>query len=134
MKLYETIDHVPDIDSSDPSGLKPEDVGGEIIFEGVSFTYPSHSDVPIIKDLSLSFQDGKTIVLVGPSGSGKLTIISLVERFYDPTSGSIKLGGVDLKDLNLKWLRSQVGLVSQEPVLFAASIKENVAHGIQACC
>lgn len=129
-KLYETIDRVPDIDSSDPSGLEPEDVRGEIIFEGVNFTYPSRSDVPVIKELSLSFPAGKTIALVGPSGSGKSTIISLVERFYDPTWGSIKLDGIDLKDLNLKWLRSQIGLVSQEPVLFAASIKENVANGL----
>jgi ATP-binding cassette subfamily B (MDR/TAP) protein 1 len=129
-KLYETIDRVPDIDSSDPSGLKPEDVRGEIIFEGVNFSYPSRSDIPVIKGLSLSFQAGKTIALVGPSGSGKSTIISLVERFYDPTSGSIQLDGVDLRDLNLKWLRSQIGLVAQEPVLFAASIKENVAHGL----
>ena len=64
------------------------------------------------------------------SGSGKSTIVSLVERFYDPTSGAIKLDGVDLKDLNLKWLRSQIGLVSQEPILFATTIKTNVAHGL----
>jgi ATP-binding cassette subfamily B (MDR/TAP) protein 1 len=68
--------------------------------------------------------------LVGASGSGKSTIVSLVERFYDPIEGAVLLDGVNLKDLNLKWLRSQIGLVSQEPILFATTIKENVAHGL----
>lgn len=83
-----------------------------------------------MKDLSITFPAGKTIALVGASGSGKSTVISLVERFYDPLEGTVKLDGVDLKELNLKWLRSQIGLVSQEPTLFATTIKQNVAHGL----
>ena len=83
-----------------------------------------------MKGLNLTFTAGKTAALVGASGSGKSTIISLVERFYDPTHGVVKLDGVDIKDFNLKWLRSQIGLVSQEPTLFATTIKENVAHGL----
>ena len=94
------------------------------------FNYPSRPDVPILKGISITFEAGKTAALVGASGSGKSTIISLVERFYDPLSGSVKLDGVPLRDLNLKWLRTQIGLVSQEPILFSTTIKENVAHGL----
>jgi ATP-binding cassette subfamily B (MDR/TAP) protein 1 len=129
-KLYETIDRVPDIDSSDPSGLKPEKIEGHITFENVKFNYPSRPNVPVVKDLSISFPAGKTAALVGASGSGKSTVVALVERFYDPLSGVVKLDGVDVKELNIKWLRSQIGLVSQEPTLFATTIKGNVAHGL----
>lgn len=83
-----------------------------------------------LKGLSISFAPGQTSALVGASGSGKSTIISLVERFYDPLSGAIKLDGVDLRELNVKWLRGQIGLVSQEPTLFATTIRSNVAHGL----
>lgn len=129
-KLYHTIDRIPDIDSSSPEGMKPEKVLGEITLENVKFNYPSRPDVPIVKDLSISFPAGKTAALVGASGSGKSTVISLVERFYDPLSGVVRLDGVNIKDLNVKWLRSQIGLVSQEPTLFATTIKGNVAHGL----
>lgn len=129
-KLFETIDRIPDIDSANPDGEKPEKITGEITLEGVRFSYPSRPTVQVMKGLSLTFEAGKTAALVGASGSGKSTIISLVERFYDPTEGAIKLDGHDLRDLNLKWLRNQIGLVSQEPVLFATSIRNNVAHGL----
>lgn len=129
-KLYETIDRVPSIDSSDPGGLKPESCVGEIRLENVKFNYPSRPDVPIVKDLSLTFPAGQTIALVGASGSGKSTVISLVERFYDPLSGAVKLDGIDIKTLNVRWLRSQIGLVSQEPTLFATTIQGNVEHGL----
>ncbi|KAJ7442269.1 P-loop containing nucleoside triphosphate hydrolase protein [Mycena latifolia] len=129
-KLFATIDRVPAIDSADEGGLKPDHVEGEIALDGVFFNYPSRPAVPVVKGLSLRFSAGKTAALVGASGSGKSTIISLVERFYDPTSGVVTLDGVNLKDLNLKWLRSQIGLVSQEPTLFAQTIKGNVAHGL----
>lgn len=129
-KLYATIDRVPAIDSADPSGDKPETVEGRITFENVEFNYPSRPTVPILKGLSINFEAGKTAALVGASGSGKSTIVSLVERFYDPLSGVVKLDGTDIKTLNLKWLRSQIGLVSQEPTLFATTIKDNVAHGL----
>ncbi|EGO23855.1 hypothetical protein SERLADRAFT_450147 [Serpula lacrymans var. lacrymans S7.9] len=129
-KLFSTIERVPDIDSANPGGLKPENVVGEIIFENVKFNYPSRPDVRIVKDLSISFPAGKTAALVGASGSGKSTVVSLIERFYDPLSGSVKLDGVDVRELNLKWLRSQIGLVSQEPTLFATTIRGNVEHGL----
>ncbi|KDR82180.1 hypothetical protein GALMADRAFT_240715 [Galerina marginata CBS 339.88] len=129
-KLFQTIDRVPAIDSADTGGLKPSSVEGEIVLEDIKFAYPSRPTVEVLKGTSITFRAGKTAALVGASGSGKSTIISLVERFYDPTFGSVKLDGHELKDLNLKWLRSQIGLVSQEPTLFATSVKENVAHGL----
>ncbi|QRV90352.1 ABC transporter transmembrane region [Ceratobasidium sp. AG-Ba] len=130
-KLFETIDRVPSIDSLSDSGLAPETAGpGKIELRNVEFNYPSRPDVPILKGLTLTFEAGKTAALVGASGSGKSTIIALVERFYDPLSGSVHLDGVDLKDLNVRWLRSQIGLVSQEPTLFNTTIEENVAHGL----
>jgi ATP-binding cassette, subfamily B (MDR/TAP), member 1 len=129
-KLFATIDRVPSIDSADPAGLKPETVHGEITFENVHFSYPSRPTVPVVQGLSISFPAGKTAALVGASGSGKSTVVSLVERFYDPLEGSVKIDGIDIKDLNIKWLRSQIGLVSQEPTLFATTIKGNVAHGL----
>ncbi|CAE6541707.1 unnamed protein product [Rhizoctonia solani] len=130
-KLFQTIDRVPPIDSLSDEGLKPESSGpGKIELRNVVFDYPSRPDVHILKDLTLTFEAGKTAALVGASGSGKSTIISLIERFYDPLSGSVLLDGINLKDLNVRWLRSQVGLVAQEPVLFGTTIEENVAHGL----
>ncbi len=129
-KLYETIDRVPDIDSANPDGIQPVEIKGEITLEDVKFSYPSRPTVQVFKSLNLTFTAGKTAALVGASGSGKSTIISLVERFYDPSSGAVKFDGHDLKDFNLKWLRNQIGLVSQEPILFATTIKDNVAHGL----
>lgn len=129
-KLFATIDRVPTIDSADPGGLKPERCEGRITLENVKFNYPSRPTVPIVKDLSLTIEAGTTVALVGASGSGKSTIISLVERFYDPLSGVVRLDGINVKELNVKWLRSQIGLVSQEPILFSTTIKGNVAHGL----
>ncbi|KAG2345376.1 P-loop containing nucleoside triphosphate hydrolase protein [Suillus weaverae] len=129
-KLFATIERVPNIDSGNPGGLKPAKVTGEITFEDVKFNYPSRADVPILKGINITFPAGKTTALVGASGSGKSTIVSLTERFYDPLSGSVMLDGTDLRELNIKWLRSQIGLVSQEPVLFATTIRGNIAHGL----
>ncbi|KAL2319184.1 hypothetical protein Fmac_033060 [Flemingia macrophylla] len=101
---------------------------GEIEFCEVCFSYPSRSNV-IFEKLSFSVSAGKTIAVVGPSGSGKSTIVSLIQRFYDPTSGKILLDGYDLKNVQLKWLREQMGLVSQEPALFATTIAGNILFG-----
>ena len=85
--------------------------------------------MPVLQGLSVSVKPGQTLALVGPSGCGKSTVVSLMERFYDPLQGFLTLEGVDLRDLNLKWLRSQIGMVSQEPVLFDVSIAENIRYG-----
>jgi ATP-binding cassette subfamily B (MDR/TAP) protein 1 len=129
-KLFYTIDRVPSIDSANPGGVKPQNVKGDITLHNVDFSYPARPNVPIVKNLSLHFPAGRTAALVGASGSGKSTIISLVERFYDPIRGSVTIDGVDIKDWNVKYLRSTIGLVSQEPVLFATTIWQNVAHGL----
>lgn len=131
-KLFSTIDRVPPIDSASPDGLKPssDEVKGHISFQDVRFNYPSRPDIPILKGVDLDFPAGKTCALVGASGSGKSTVIALVERFYDPLSGIIQLDGVEIRDLNVRWLRSQIGLVSQEPTLFATTIRGNVEHGL----
>jgi ATP-binding cassette subfamily B (MDR/TAP) protein 1 len=115
------------IDVSSPLGLKPESVTGTIKFHNVNFTYPTRKESQVFRDFNLTIPAGKTVALVGPSGSGKSTSIQLIERFYDPTSGHITLDGNDLKDLNVEWLRSHIGLVSQEPKLFATTIRKNIA-------
>lgn len=117
------------IDSSSLDGLKPDQVHGNIRFEDVHFSYPSRMEVSVFDGLFLDVPSGKTVALVGPSGGGKSTTVHLIERFYDPQHGSITLDGKDLRSLNIKWLRDQIGLVSQEPVLFATSIRDNIAIG-----
>ena len=104
-------------------------MSGAVAVKDVQFSYPARPDVQVLQGLSLSLSPGKTLALVGPSGCGKSTVVSLIERFYDPSTGSLTLENIDLRDLNLHWLRSQIGIVSQEPVLFDASIAENVRYG-----
>ncbi|OAY25055.1 ABC transporter B family member 9 isoform X2 [Manihot esculenta] len=128
-KMFETINRVPTIDSYDTSGTVLENINGEIELRDVYFRYPARPDIQIFNGFSLHIPSGKTAALVGHSGSGKSTVISLVERFYDPDSGEVLIDGVDLKRLRLSWIREQIGLVSQEPILFATSIKENIAYG-----
>ena len=118
------------IDSMSDAGKKPNSVSGEVTFRDVSFCYPTRPDVLVFNGFNLTVSAGKTIALVGPSGSGKSTIVSLLERFYDPTMGSILLDGVDLRELNIACLRDSIGLVSQEPTLFARTIRENIAYGM----
>ncbi|KAL3603315.1 hypothetical protein D5086_004174 [Populus alba] len=109
-------------------GIVMQKVSGQIEFHEVCFSYPSRSNM-VFENLSFSISAGKTFAVVGPSGSGKSTVISLVQRFYEPTSGKILLDGHDLKTLELKWLREQMGLVSQEPALFATTIADNILFG-----
>lgn len=118
------------IDSSSDDGLKPKSVDGNIVFSNVSFSYPTRPDQLVFDGFSLNIESGKTVALVGPSGSGKSTTVSLLERFYDPTAGSISLDGNDLRNINVGWLRDNIGLVSQEPVLFARTIRENISYGM----
>ncbi|KAL2914037.1 hypothetical protein HK105_206482 [Polyrhizophydium stewartii] len=131
-KLFETIDRVPPIDPYDPSGerIAADSFHGRIELKDVAFTYPARPDVKVLKGVNLVIEPGTTVALVGESGSGKSTIIQLVERFYDPESGAIELDGVPLNKLNVAWLRQQIGLVSQEPVLFEGSVADNVAFGL----
>mmetsp|Transcript_21112 Transcript_21112/g.42254 ORF Transcript_21112/g.42254 Transcript_21112/m.42254 type:complete len:1529 (+) Transcript_21112:138-4724(+) len=118
-----------EIDSSSHHGLKPKATQGEIVFENVSFAYPTRPGTKIFNDFNLTIPSGKTIALVGESGGGKSTTIGLIERFYDPTDGRVKLDGVDLKDINVTHLRKQIGYVGQEPALFATTIEQNIRYG-----
>ncbi|KAK4484362.1 hypothetical protein RD792_006939 [Penstemon davidsonii] len=128
-RITEMIDREPAIDSDDKKGKALSYVRGEIQFKGVYFNYPSRPDTPILQGLDFTVPAGRTVGLVGGSGSGKSTIISLLQRFYDPIEGEILVDGYKINRLHLKWLRSQMGLVNQEPVLFATSIKENIMFG-----
>jgi len=107
-KLFATIDRVPPIDSADPSGLTPEKVVGEIELKDVKFSYPTRPGVEVFKGISLVFKAGETTALVCASGCGQSTVISLIGRFYDPSSGTIELDHTDINVLNVKWLRSHV--------------------------
>ena len=111
------------------AGKSLDSVEGNIKFENVHFAYPSRRDQPVCQGYNLTVEAGATVALVGASGSGKSTAVSLVERFYDPDSGVVTLDGVNLRDLNVRWLRQQIGLVGQEPVLFSGSIGFNIATG-----
>ncbi|XP_065864782.1 ABC transporter B family member 15-like [Euphorbia lathyris] len=128
-RISEMIDRNPSIDSEEKKGKALSYVRGEVELKDIHFCYPSRPDTPILQGLNLTIPAGKTVGLVGGSGSGKSTVISLLQRFYDPIEGEILLDGYKIKKLQLKWFRSQMGLVNQEPVLFATSIKENILFG-----
>jgi ATP-binding cassette subfamily B (MDR/TAP) protein 1 len=102
---------------------------GKVEIKNVRFKYPSRPDIEVCKGYNLVIEPGTVLALVGPSGSGKSTIMNLLLRFYDPDEGQILLDGVDIKELNIRWLRSQIGYVGQEPVLFSGSVKDNVKKG-----
>ncbi|XP_067650050.1 ATP-dependent translocase ABCB1-like [Haliotis asinina] len=127
-KIFTIIDHVPTIDSSSEEGLQPQ-VLGDIEFRDVGFTYPTRPDTQILKGFNLKVPKGKIVALVGPSGCGKSTTIQLLQRFYDPDDGQILLDGVDIRNFNIGWLRQHIGIVSQEPVLFATTIADNIRYG-----
>ncbi|XP_041006181.1 ABC transporter B family member 15-like [Juglans microcarpa x Juglans regia] len=129
-RITEVIKRVPKIDSDNMEGEILESVSaGSVEFKHVEFAYPSRPESIIFKDFCLEIPAGKTLALVGGSGSGKSTVIALLQRFYDPLGGEILLDGVAIDKLQLRWLRSQMGLVSQEPALFATTIKENILFG-----
>ena len=103
---------------------------GGICFQHVDFTYPTRPESKVLRGMNLQFQSGKTTALVGPSGCGKSTVVALLERWYSPEDGSICLGQRNIEEMDLKWWRSQIGLVQQEPFLFNDTIFQNVAFGL----
>merc|ERR1712146_824442 len=105
---------------------------GNIHFENVTFSYPTRRDVMVLNGFTLSLAKNTTTALVGSSGSGKSTVVGLIQRFYDVDSGTITLDGGDIVDLDLTWLRSQIGYVQQEPQLFGVSVRENLTYGLSA--
>ena len=127
--LFQHIDHQSAVDVASEEGLRPVSVQGALELRDVVFAYPAAAHQPVCTGLSLTIEAGKQCALVGASGSGKSTVVQLLERFYDPQQGSVLFDGVDVRLLNLRWLRRQLGLVGQEPVLFMGSVAENIAYG-----
>lgn len=117
------------IDSTATTGLKPESIAGSISVKDVHFNYPTRPGDPILNGMNVEIAAGQTVAFVGSSGGGKSTIVSLLERFYDPLSGVIELDGKDLKEYNVTHLRRKIGYVGQEPTLFATTIRGNIRYG-----
>ncbi|KAF7548406.1 hypothetical protein G7Z17_g7084 [Cylindrodendrum hubeiense] len=129
-KLFQLIDRKSAIDPLDKSGDIPSETIGEVELENVTFAYPTRPGITVLDNFSLRVPAGKVTALVGQSGSGKSTIVGLIERWYNPKSGSIKLDGRPIDTLNLNWLRKNVRLVQQEPVLFEGTVFDNIRHGL----
>ncbi|XP_072396487.1 ATP-dependent translocase ABCB1-like [Diabrotica undecimpunctata] len=128
-KIFSVLDSKPIIRKFANSGLVINDAALEVTFEGVHFSYPSRSDVKILRGINLKISKGETVALVGKSGCGKSTCIQLLQRFYDPDMGQIKINGTNIKELNLDWLKQKISVVSQEPDLFSTTIAENIRYG-----
>ncbi|WIJ26037.1 ABC transporter transmembrane domain-containing protein [Devosia sp. RR2S18] len=128
-KLTEILDTTPEIrDPAHPKAM-PQPPLGTIAFEGVNFSYSRDAHEMVLQDLTFTVNKGETVALVGPSGSGKSTTLSLLQRFYDITSGSIRVDGIDLRDVRLSDLRQRFAYVEQEPTIFAGTIAENIRFG-----
>ena len=130
VKIFNTIDRVSPLNPMDDKGEKLEHVEGTVELKNIRMIYPSRTEVVVMQDVNLKVPAGKTTALVGASGSGKSTIVGLVERFYDPVGGEVYLDGHEVSKLNLRWLRQQISLVSQEPTLFGTTIFGNIQHGL----
>jgi ATP-binding cassette subfamily B protein len=126
-RIFEIVDRVPAIPSE--GGQVLDRVEGKIELEHVDFSYPARPDVPVLRDMELRVAPGEVVAVVGPSGAGKSTIAALLSRLYDPNRGVVMLDGRDVRTLDPSWLRRQIGVVSQEPLLFSASIEDNIRYG-----
>lgn len=126
-RLFELQDRKPKISTT--TGIKINSAQGIIKFSNVGFAYPTRPAVKIFQDLDFEIPSGSNVAIVGPSGGGKSTIGSLLLRFYNPTSGSISINGLDISSMNAKSLRRRIGFVGQEPILMSGSIAENIAYG-----
>ncbi|MFZ5470185.1 MAG: ABC transporter ATP-binding protein [Myxococcota bacterium] len=126
-RVFELLDRVPAIPTT--GGRVLQALSGRVELVQVRFSYPSRRDVVVLDGIDLTVEPGEVVALVGPSGAGKSTIASLLVRLYDPDSGSVRFDGVDLRELDPSWLRRNVGVVSQEPVLFSTTIAENIRYG-----
>ncbi len=126
-RVFDLMDRTSAIPAG--SGTSPKKVQGEISFRDVGFSYPTRPDIPVLQDLTLNMKPGEIVAVVGPSGSGKSTIASLIPRFYDPEQGSIHLDDEPIQNYDPDWLRQQIGIVAQEPILFSTSIAENIRYG-----
>ncbi len=126
-RMFEFLDETYDIVDA-PNAMDCKEVKGDIVFENVTFAY-SKNEPPVLRDISFSVKAGETIALVGMSGGGKSTLVSLIPRFYDVTKGRILLDGIDIRDIRVRSLRDQIGIVFQDSFLFSDSVKENILLG-----
>jgi ATP-binding cassette subfamily B protein len=126
-RVFELIDRQASIPTA--GGTAPEQVEGRVALERVTFAYPSRADVAVLSEIDLAIEPDEVVALVGPSGGGKSTIARLIPRFYDPTAGRILLDGRDLRTVDATWLRRQVGIVAQEPVLLSTTVAANIRYG-----
>ena len=131
MGRINTIVNNQNLDESGDKVPARESIRGEIKFENVTFAYPTHPEEKVLKNVSFTITPGEKFAIVGPSGSGKSTIIQLLERYYDPQEGRILLDGVDIKDIEIDYFRTIMGLVQQQPILFADSIRNNLTIGME---
>ena len=129
-KIFNTIDRASPLDPVNDEGEILDHVEGTVELKNVKHIYPSRPEVVVMRDVNLIVPAGRTTALVGASGSGKSTIVGLVERFYNPVGGNVYLDGHDVRALNLRWMRRQISLVSQEPTLFGTTIFHNITHGL----
>lgn len=125
-RVFELLDREATVSGG---GKRLEQLRGEVVLSDLDFAYPTRPDMPVLQQLNLTLSPGEVVALVGHSGSGKSTVAALLSRFYDPQGGSIHLDGIDYSTLDIDWLREQVGVVSQEPILFATSILDNIRYG-----
>lgn len=130
-KVFEYLDREPKV--STKGTLEPEQLHGHVQFQNLTFSYPSNLDHKVLQDLSLELLPGQVTALVGPSGGGKSTCVSLLERFYQPQQGEILLDGKPLHTYEHHYLHRKVAMVGQEPVLFAGSVRDNIAYGLKDC-
>ncbi|WP_224361291.1 ABC transporter ATP-binding protein [Hyalangium versicolor] len=126
-RVFELLDRQPAIPIS--GGERPTSIQGRVELQEVRFSYPARPDVPVLQGIQLNIEPGEVVAIVGPSGAGKSTIAAMLGRLYDPEGGHILLDGMDLKTLDPEWLRQQIGVVAQEPLLFSSSIADNIRYG-----
>ena len=127
-RFFEVMDEIPDIENPE-NALKPEKITGNITFTDVSFSYKDDPDTAVLNHLDLDIKAGQSVALVGPSGGGKTTVCNLIPRFYDVTAGSVKIDGIDVREIDLDTLRGNIGIVQQDVYLFSGTIYENIAYG-----
>merc|ERR1712070_193714 len=128
LETWEVMDRKSAIDYTSTEGAKPNGPGA-ISLQGVEFAYPRRPDANVCKGLTVELEAGKTVAFVGQSGSGKSTVVQLIERFYDPAKGTVSIDGVSLSEMNVNALRSMISMVGQEPVLFNGSVTDNIRYG-----
>jgi ABC transporter fused permease/ATP-binding protein len=126
-RVFELLDRVPTIPPE--GGARPAAAAGAVALSAVRFAYPTRSDVPVLEGVDLQIAPGEVVALVGPSGAGKSTVAALLLRFYDPQDGRVTFDGRDLRSLDPRWLRAQIGTVAQEPILFATTVADNIRYG-----